>query len=356
MTENTEKNLEFEELFGDIPKEPIAEQPKEQQKQTETPQQPQKQEEKPITETPKKEEPKQEKSKFDYSPEKSDGKVVITIYSHKGEGKTALALSFSGKISAISFDHKTQRVKDLMYAKQDRIIVYDGVRYYDESSDEAWLQTSAMSLNYIYNLLQNQISKDQPDWILLDGMEIFYAMSEMTMRYKNNLKPYEGITNRNIWKQRRMFLRQVHNLAIRYAKKGVIYTTYTEMKGQIIDAEGNLVNAKEVPRWYGVMELETDVTIRTEARADKLGNRRFFALIENSKIPQFRTNDKKDVTDICITAFIEGVKPQSRQTPQQELVQEPQKTVEKPTQIETQKPEPQKVEPPTQTTEEEALF
>jgi len=246
---------------------------------------------------------KKKKHSFDLSPEKGQGKIVITIYGNKGEGKTGLALSFDGKISVISFDHKTLPVKELLYPDRD-IIVYDGVRYYDESSDDAWLESSAKSLEYIYTLLEEQISKDEPDWIVLDGMETFYNMAEMAMRYYNNLRPYEGIQNRNIWKQRRMFMRQVHNLAMKYAKKGVIYTTYTTLKGRIVDAEGNLIDAKEVPRWYGVMEQETDVTIRVDT-IDSDEGKTFIAIVENSKVPFFKTGDRKDVTFVGIKALLQ---------------------------------------------------
>lgn len=275
------------------------------------------------------------KPKFDYTPEKPDSKIVLTIYGNKGDGKTALALSFEGKISAISFDHKTQRVKDLLYKDRNDIIVYDGVRYYNESSDEAWLQSSQISLDYIYNLLENQIKNDQSDWIILDGMEVFYTMSEMAMRYNNNLKPYEGIQNRNIWKQRRMFMRQVHNLAMRYCKKGVIYTTYTVLQGKIVDADGQLVNAKEVPKWYGVMELETDVTIRTDIKQVK-DQRIYTALIENSKISQYISGDERTVTNIGIKAFITKI---TQQTFQPTQPQQPQKQEQLKTETSTPKPE-----------------
>lgn len=291
----------FDELFGSTIKQLIPTQ--EQLKTITTPKEPI-----TIQETaPKDVAPK---PKYDYTPEKSNRKIVVTVFADKNEGKSYLALSFGNrgnpkdKIFAISFDHKTQPVKDLVFPDLDNVVVHDGTKYYDRSSSKAWLDSSVDSLEYIYSLIQDECGRLKPDWILFDAMETFYTMTEMAMRCNHNLQPYEGIQNRNIWKQRRMFLQHAHDLALRYAEKGIIYTTYSTMKGRIIDADGQLVDAKEVPKWYGVMLLESDAVIRTNVRIVK-DELRFFARIEGSKVSLFRTGDERDVTNIGIQAFFE---------------------------------------------------
>jgi hypothetical protein len=249
----------------------------------------------------------EQEEEFDYSEEKESKQLVMTLFADKGEGKTFFVLSFANKgdsISAISFDHKTKRIKDMFYSDKPKIRVYDGTKYYDKTNEATWLKSSERSIRYVNGLITKEIAKDRPDWIFFDAMEIFYTMCEMTMRLNYDLGPYDGVTNRNIWKKRIMYMEQAYNLALRTAKKGVIFSTYSKLKGRFIDSEGNLIDAKEIPKWYGIMEKETDVTIRTDVKQVK-DKRIFTAMIVNSKTGLFTTNEERDVTNKGVEAFID---------------------------------------------------
>lgn len=252
----------------------------------------------------------EQEEEFDYSEEQENKQLVMTLFADKGEGKTFFVLSFANQgdsIAAISFDHKTKRIKDMYYANNPKISVYDGTKYYDKTNEVTWLKSSKRSIRFVNNLMIKEIAKNRPDWIFFDAMEIFYTMCEMTMRLDYDLGPYDGVTNRNIWKKRIMYMEQAYNLALRTAKKGVIFSTYSKLKGRFIDSEGNLMDAKEIPKWYGIMEKETDVTIRTDVKQVK-DKRIFTAMIVNSKTSLFTTNDERDVSFKGVEVFIDLAK------------------------------------------------
>jgi hypothetical protein len=249
----------------------------------------------PMVPTPKVEE------HFDFTEAESPGKEVYMIYGLKGEGKTALAFSFPGKIACLSFDRKSVLVKDKLYRhRAHEIKVYDAVKYLDSSSPEKLLESSEKTFRYI-NALLDRIAEWKPDWIVIDGSEILQTICEMTMRYRNNLMPFQGIANRNLWKERRMYIRQIHHKALTIARKGVIYTAYTDYHEIVQD--GEFVLRKEVPRWIDAILYETDVVIHvtSEVGKDKAG-RRFYAEVESSK-GRLPTGVKKDVTGLGIAAF-----------------------------------------------------
>jgi len=235
------------------------------------------------------------KIKYDTSPDRGSPKTVHTIYGLKGEGKTGLALSFPGKIAAISFDHKTVQVWEEMYNRDARIIVFDAIRYLDKSSGEMWLKTSDETLKYVEVLLDGEIAKFEPDWILIDGTEILSQICEMVMRFRNGLQPFQGISNRNVWKERRMLLDQVHNKCASLVKKGIIYTTYTD-KDRVVK-DGEFVTVKDVPKWIDAVMYFTDVVIRVKSEIGKDGVCRFTAIVESSKTKHIPTGKVIDITN-----------------------------------------------------------
>ena len=223
----------------------------------------------------------EEKSKgeFDYSEARPQSGETYTIYGHKGHGKTFLAYSFPGDISVLSFDRKGVPVKDLAYGGTDRIKVFDAVRYHDMSSPEAWLESSDRTFRYVNSLLDH-IKKEKPDWIVLDGLEIYNQIAEMTMRYRNNLLPYQGVANMNLWKERRLYIRQLHYKSLEIAKRGIIYTTYSEKDKVIVD--GDVQTLSDVPKWVDVVLQETDVVLKIERKDDKNGVKHL-CKVESSK-------------------------------------------------------------------------
>jgi hypothetical protein len=236
----------------------------------------------------------EEKVEFDVSEEVGPAKTVIVLYGLKGEGKTYCAFTLPGKIACLSFDHKSTPVKQIL-GEAERIKVWDAMRYEDYKDSETWLRTSVTTYEYINHLLDTVIKDWQPDWIVIDGSEIFQQVCEMVMRYRNNLLPFQGIANMNLWKERRLYIRQIHNKCLRIAKKGVVYTTYTD-KDRIV-SEGELVVQKDVPRWIDAIMYETDVVIKCESTFDRTAGKKFYAIVESSKNPNIKTGLRLDVTD-----------------------------------------------------------
>lgn len=229
---------------------------------------------------------------FDLTEAKSQSGETFTIYGHKGHGKTFLAYSFPGTISVLSFDRKGVPVKDLAYGGAERLKVFDAVRYHDMSSPEAWLESSDRTFRYINSLLDHIKEEVKPDWIVLDGLEIYNQIAEMTMRYRNNLLPYQGVANMNLWKERRLYIRQLHYKALEIAKRGIIYTTYSEKDKVIVD--GDVQTLSDVPRWVDVVLQETDVVLKIERKDDKNGVKHW-CKVESSKT-RIPTNHIVDCT------------------------------------------------------------
>lgn len=235
------------------------------------------------------------KKKFEFKEDTNLGKIIITIFGRKGEGKTTTAMMFPGKISVLSFDNKSLHVKINSYENTDRIKVYDAVEYYDQDPDyvtEAAIET----YEYIKFLLTNIAEKDKPHWILIDGLEILTKIAEMVMRNNHGLKPFQGVSNRNIWKERRFIIDQIHNTAAKIAKKGVIYTVYTA-KDEIVE-EGTIITKKDVPKWFDSVMYETDITLQVQSVYDKVEGSKHTVTVSNSKFDQmFKTGEVIDTTD-----------------------------------------------------------
>jgi hypothetical protein len=177
-------------------------------------------------------------------------------------GKTTTALSFPGEILVLSFDRKSAIIKHNMFNDDPRIHVFDIVKYMDYTTPESMVASAEKTFNYLNALLDNYTTKyPQPDWVVIDGAQIFQQIAEWTMRYRHNLGPFDGIANLNLWKERRMYIRQIHNKALNLAKRGVIYSTYVEKDEVVI--KGEIVTRKDTPAWIDVLIYETDYVLYT---------------------------------------------------------------------------------------------
>lgn len=223
---------------------------------------------------------KKEDTDFDLSDAEMPMCMNFMIYARKGDGKTSLAFSIPGNHNCISFDNKSQAIKEQL-DDPARVVVKDGIRYIDESSPERKLESAHMNWRYINKLVD---SFETRDWCDVDGGEIFHTMAEMVMRYKNNLMPFQGISNLNLWKERRMYIKQLFRACQRKAKKGVIWTAYVE-KDEIIE-NGDFVSKKDVPKYIDVVLYETDCVIKCETKKDNVGKVEFYATVESCKIPE----------------------------------------------------------------------
>ena len=144
------------------------------------------------------------------------------------------------------------------------------------------------------------MKNNPPDWIVIDGSDVLQQICEMTMRYRNNLMPYQGISNRNLWKERKTNIRQIHESAIGTAKKGVIYTAYTKEKEIVV--EGETISRIDIPQWIEAIMLETDTVIKVTSEQDKIG-RKFIATVESSKTG-LQTGKQLDITDKGIKELV----------------------------------------------------
>jgi len=225
------------------------------------------------------------------------GNLTIVIYGLKGSGKTTLGLSFPGKIGILTFDNKTQPIAFNIYPKKDieRFHIVDAVKYYSRTRDDI-LISSVRTFNYVKKILKYwEKEKFEIDWILFDGLEVLIEIAEMVMRHENNLGYRQGFANTNIWKDRRINLDEIYQLALSVAKKGVIYTTYTS-KDEVVE-NGQFITKKDIPKYFDVIMRDTDVVLRTYSEF-KNGKSEFKCEVDSSKIKSFRTGEIIDITNI----------------------------------------------------------
>jgi hypothetical protein len=236
--------------------------------------------------------------KFDMEPEKPSTLKYLTLFGGKNSGKTVVALSFPGKITALSFDHKTVPTWVDMFNSDPRITIYDGIKYMDYSSPDASLISSEICFRYIFAILdkiKSEGEENYPDWFLIDGLEEYMKISENVMRWRNGLKMTQGV-EWQFWKDRRLYTKQLFLKLATLVKKGVIFCTKYETEDTLI-VNGITKERKKKPIWLDIIEEQTDIVIETWSTEDKMsGNVRFEAHITASKYASFPTGRKVDVT------------------------------------------------------------
>ena len=229
---------------------------------------------------------------FDFSKEEITSKYTIVCFGLKGASKTYTSFGITdNKRDVISFDHKSVMIASNFF-KNENINVYDGLRYFVESSDSTKV-SAHKSIDYIMELI-NQFNN--PEWIIIDGYERLSFLAQMEMRYIKNIGVYEPVGGGNMsfyWYIRNEVLNKIYNFALGKAKKGVIYTTYIE-KEQVID-NGIIIKSKDVPKWQGDLLTQADIVIKTENIFDK-NIQKFEAIIESSKTPTIKTGSIYNLT------------------------------------------------------------
>jgi len=228
-------------------------------------------------------------------------KEVWLVFGDKGTGKTTVAMSFPGEILVLSFDRKSAIIKLNMYNNDPRIHVFDIVKYMDYSSPEKMTASADKTFEYINALLDGYTNRyPRPDWVVIDGAQIFQQICEWTMRYRHNLGPFDGVANLNLWKERRMYIRQIHNKALNLAKRGIIYTTYIEKDEVII--KGEVVTRKDTPAWIDVLIYETDYVLYTYYDESK---KTYHVRVVSSKNDRrIKSGTELDVTNKLFGAYV----------------------------------------------------
>jgi hypothetical protein len=189
-------------------------------------------------------------------------KTVWLIFGEKGTGKTVTALSFPGHILVLSFDRKSNIIKHTFYGGDGRIRVFDVVKLMDYTTPEKMLESSERTYEAVIELLDAYPRvHGNPDWVVIDAAQVMQQICEWTMRKRHNIGPFDGISNLNLWKERRAYMRNIHNKALNIARKGIVYTTYVEKDRLIIS--GEVVHEKDVPAWIDILIYETDYVLQT---------------------------------------------------------------------------------------------
>lgn len=237
-----------------------------------------------------------ENMKFDLTPDTAPGRLIITAHGDKGAGKTTAGFLITtgrmgglpaGKTLAISFDNKTKVIKDQLFPNDD-ITVHDGKKYYRE--DPAIVTRSGMiTYKYVAKLIDSY-KQNPPDWIIFDGFTIMSMIFEMAMRYKHGLQPTQGIANLNVWKDRGRYVQDIHNLAARVAKYGVMYITYSD-KNEVVE-NGTTVTKEDVPKYIDIVMQETDVVLHATKAKGKEGDL-FYLRVASTKYKQYMAADGK---------------------------------------------------------------
>lgn len=235
----------------------------------------------------------EEAAEFDTGDAVPSSIVTHLYYAEKGHGKTTLAFTHPGKIYCLGFDEKAPFIKQVMFNNGDRIKVKDATYYLDKSTGEAWLETAEKSFRYINHLLYKDAKEFAPDWIVIDGLEILVRdVCEKTMRYRNNIMVFQPF-NLILWQERNMYVDQIHLLASKIAKKGVIYTAYVNTRD--IKIENNqVVERTREPKWAADVKYKVDTVIRVESRQTDDGIE-YWAIVESSKGEKIETGLQANV-------------------------------------------------------------
>ena len=220
-----------------------------------------------------------------------DYKPTYTIYGFKGSGKTSVAFSFKGIKLCFSFDRKAERIKKYYFNNSPEINIIDAVKDYHRTK-ESMTETAKITYNNVLEIIKKE--KGKYDWIIIDGLEKLNEICEMTMRYEYKLSPFQGIPQMSYWKLRKILLSTIHQNSLDSAKKGIIYTTFSKIEDIYIE-DGQVIERRELPRYFDMIEEETDVLLKTEMQMSKKDTS-FLVKVASSKIPKYQTGSVKDVT------------------------------------------------------------
>jgi len=232
-----------------------------------------------------------EEEEFDLSPAEVGESIAIVVVGDKASGKTTFVLNpkyFSGKIAAITMDEMTQHIWSEIYKKDPRIVIYDGLRYYNPATSEEIVDSASRSLLYLSKLLVKEISPKKFDWILWDCSEELQEICEMAMRKDAGFKAKDGVPWQ-YWRLRNMHMDNLFNKSLKVAKKGIIFTLYTIYRD--IKESGEIMYTKKDIKWAGNLKTQSLVIIETLKKVTSDG-KKYYMNVESSKVPsRFKETD-----------------------------------------------------------------
>jgi len=229
--------------------------------------------------------------------EEADTKMVVCIHGQKGQGKTALSFGFPGKKYVLSFDRKSKRIKEYMYNNSNKIVIVDIIKFLTSQKDN-YLESCVKTYECTEMAIEEIGNRGDADWIIFDGLEVLIEMSEMKMRFDNQLLPFQGIANLSVWKDRKLNIRNIHEKAFQRVKKGIVYTTYTA-KDEIVE-EGQIIAKRNIPSYIDIIMYQVDVVMESYIEFTKNKEATYKVHIKTSKIPIFKTGDVFDMTNKTI--------------------------------------------------------
>lgn len=218
----------------------------------------------------------------------SDMKIFM-IYGDKSSGKSSCAFGImdkGDKVMVLSYDGMSCDPLELPYIKNLELNhkIINAVLFYDKSTDAQWLETADFTYNWSLNMLKESTQEDgfMPDWIVIDGFDDLIQICEMIMRKTYKLSPFAGPQIFQ-WKKRNQLVDAFHIELKKHAKKGIIYTVYPKDKNTKMK-NGEVIESKQVPNWFGSVKKEVHIPIFTHSEKDTRTNSwMFYADIQGSK-------------------------------------------------------------------------
>jgi len=206
------------------------------------------------------------------------------------------AFNFRGKRYCLSFDGKSQRIKQYYYDNDPQIVILDPLLYFEDDDPLRIVPSSQKTYDHIVNYLDEIDKRGDGDWIIFDCLEKLAQVCEALMRLHHKPKPLEwnsGVPMTD-WKMRKLFLDRLHRKALKIAKRGVIYTTWQDSVDEEI-VEGEVLKRSQGPAYFGMIRAETDYLIRcfTKRNETQLD---FYVEIVSSKTPKLKTGEIRKVT------------------------------------------------------------
>lgn len=213
-------------------------------------------------------------------------KPIFLIFGGKGVGKTTLAYTFEGTIANINFDNQGAPIReqfmDMDPVNKNRIKVYNAMEFYDPSSFESAQETAVITYNYVIDVI---LEKMPPvDYIVIDPLEVLVPkILEQVMRYNNSLKPFSGVENPNIWKERNLYVNAIHKKALDKARIGVIYIAYYDKDNSLYeeDTEGGTAEQKE-PKYMDMVRFESQYIYEVEKLINKSTQKTKYRITANT--------------------------------------------------------------------------